>query len=157
MKIRLLLNGKTKPETVAQILKTYEGRINKYIAFETVIIPDLKNTKGLSPDIIKRKEAELIKKNLSDKEHVILLDEKGKEQTSTEFADSLQNHFSYSSKPVCFVVGGAYGFDNEIYSIANQKLALAKMTFSHQIIRILFAEQLYRALTIIHGDPYHND
>ncbi|GAB4286957.1 MAG: 23S rRNA (pseudouridine(1915)-N(3))-methyltransferase RlmH [Marinilabiliales bacterium] len=157
MKIKLILHGKTKPESIKNILDIYTKRISSYIPFEIYVIPDLKNTKSLSKEIIKKKEAELTLKAISEKDFIVLLDEKGKTMSSKDFANYIHNHLSYSPHNICFIIGNAYGFDKQVYDKANFLLSLSKMTYSHQIIRICFAEQLYRALTIIHGDPYHNE
>lgn len=120
-------------------------------------IPDAKNARNLSVDLLKKEEAKLFLNQIENSDLVILLDEKGKEFTSREFAQKLNNYQNNSIKRVCFLIGGAYGFSDEIYSRANEKLSLSKMTFTHQMIRLFFVEQIYRADQILQGKPYHND
>lgn len=153
MKITLILVGKTAVKEVKTICDDYGKRINRYVKFEEIIIDSIK-----IDDIakLKLKEGELILKKIAPTDHVILLDDKGKEYTSEQFAAQIEGYFNQSYKNVCFIVGGAYGFSTDVYTRANGKLSLSKMTFSHQIIRAIFAEQLYRAFTIIHNEPYHH-
>ena len=125
--------------------------------FQVVEIPELKNASALSRDQIKSREGELVLKNLRPSDEVILLDEKGREYRSTDFAALLQEKLSRSSRDLVFVIGGAYGFSPEVYSRADGKMSLSQMTFSHQMVRTIFAEQLYRAFTIIKGEPYHHE
>ena len=122
-----------------------------------VEIPELKNVSALSKDQIKAKEGELILKNIRPTDDLILLDEHGKEYTSVELAKVIQEKISYTGKDMVFVIGGAYGFSPEVYSRANSKISLSRMTFSHQMVRAIFAEQLYRAFTIMKGEPYHHE
>jgi 23S rRNA (pseudouridine1915-N3)-methyltransferase len=122
-----------------------------------VEIPELKNVSALSKDQIKSKEGELILKNIRPIDDLILLDEHGKEYTSVELAKVIQEKISYTGKDMVFVIGGAYGFSPEVYSRANSKISLSRMTFSHQMVRAIFAEQLYRAFTIMKGEPYHHE
>lgn len=134
----------------------YGKRILHYVDYQNIEIPELKNVSSLSHTQIKEKEGELIFKHLSPLDKVILLDERGKEYTSVEWAHSLEKEMVQGVKSLVFIIGGAYGFSEEVYKRANALLSLSKMTYSHQIIRIFFTEQLYRALTIIKGEPYHN-
>jgi len=157
MKIRLLCVGKTSHSFVKEGMEKYNKRIKKYLSFHTEILPEAKTSKNTSPGQIKHLEAEKIKKKIDPADLVILLDENGKQFTSVDFAHFLEKQFSGSKKQVVFIVGGAYGFSDEIYQMAHHKIALSPMTFSHQIIRVIFMEQLYRALTIIKGEPYHNE
>lgn len=157
MKITLLTVGKTDRDWVRQGLEIYVSRLKHYIPFSMVEIPELKNVSALSKDQIKSKEGELILKNIRPTDDLILLDEHGKEYTSVELAKVIQEKISYTGKDMVFVIGGAYGFSPEVYSRANSKISLSKMTFSHQMVRAIFAEQLYRAFTIMKGEPYHHE
>ena len=157
MKITLLTVGKTDRDWVKQGLDIYMSRLKHYIPFSIVEIPELKNVSSLSKDQIKSKEGELLFKNIRATDDVILLDERGKEYSSTEFAKVLQDKITYSGKDIVFIIGGAYGFSDEIYKRANSKMSLSRMTFSHQMVRAIFAEQIYRAFTIIRGEPYHHE
>lgn len=157
MKITLLTVGKTDRDWVRQGLDIYVSRLKHYIPFSMVEIPELKNVSALSKDQIKAKEGELILKNIRPIDDLILLDEHGKEYTSVELAKVIQEKISYTGKDMVFVIGGAYGFSPEVYSRANSKISLSRMTFSHQMVRAIFAEQLYRAFTIMKGEPYHHE
>lgn len=157
MKITLLTVGKTDRDWVRQGLDVYTSRLKHYIPFVITEIPELKNVSALSKDQIKAKEAELILKNLKPADDVILLDERGKEYSSMEFAKVLQDKISYTGKDIVFVIGGAYGFSDDVYQRANSKMSLSRMTFSHQMVRTIFAEQIYRAFTIMRGEPYHHE
>ena len=157
MKITLLTVGKTDRDWVRQGLDVYTSRLKHYIPFVITEIPELKNVSALSKDQIKAKEAELILKNLKPADDVILLDERGKEYSSMEFAKVLQDKISYTGKDIVFVIGGAYGFSDDVYKRANSKMSLSRMTFSHQMVRTIFAEQIYRAFTIMRGEPYHHE
>ena len=157
MKITLLTVGKTDRDWVKQGLDIYVSRLKHYIPFSIVEIPELKNVSSLSKDQIKTREGELILKNIRPTDDVILMDEQGREYSSVEFAKVLQEKISYIGKDMVFVIGGAYGFSQEVYSRANSKISLSRMTFSHQMVRAIFAEQLYRAFTIMKGEPYHHE
>ena len=157
MKITLLTVGKTDRDWVRQGLELYISRLKHYIPFSLVEIPELKNVSALSTEQIKVKEGELILKNIRPGDDLILMDERGKMQTSTEFAKFLQDKISYIGKDIIFVIGGAYGFSQAVYDRADSKISLSKMTFSHQMVRAIFAEQLYRAFTIMRGEPYHHE
>ena len=157
MKITLLTVGKTDRDWVKQGLELYISRLKHYIPFSLVEIPELKNVSALSTEQIKAKEGELILKNIRPGDDLILMDERGKMHTSTEFAKVLQDKISYIGKDIVFVIGGAYGFSQAVYDRANSKISLSKMTFSHQMVRAIFAEQLYRAFTIMRGEPYHHE
>lgn len=156
MKITLILNGKTEDDHIIKGFAVYEQRLKHYISFETIVIPALKNTKALSIDQQKQKEAELILKNLQNPDKVILLDENGKEYDSVGFSGFIQQQMNSGIKNLVFIVGGPYGFSDEIYKRANGKLSLSKMTFSHQMVRLFFIEQVYRAMTILKNEPYHH-
>ena len=157
MKITLLTVGKTDRDWVRQGLEIYVSRLRHYIPFTLTEIPELKNVSALSKDQIKVKEGELILKNLKPADDVILLDEHGKEYTSVQLAGNLQGKINYECKDIVFVIGGAYGFSDAVYARANSKISLSKMTFSHQMVRTIFTEQLYRAFTIMKGEPYHHE
>ena len=157
MKITLLTVGKTDKDWVRQGLDIYVSRLKHYIPFGIVEIPELKNVSALSKEQIKNKEGELILKNVRQTDDVILLDERGKEYTSVELAKIIQDKISYAGKDIVFVIGGAYGFSDAVYQRSNSKLSLSKMTFSHQMVRAIFAEQIYRAFTIMRGEPYHHE
>ena len=157
MKIILIETGKTKDSCIQKLAADYFNRINHYINFEVKTLPDLKNTKNMSSDEVKRKEGELILKGIQNSDYLMLLDENGKTYSSLAFADHLQSILNMGLKQLVFVIGGAYGFDPSVYDRANAKLSLSKMTFSHQIIRPIFAEQLYRAFTILKNEPYHHE
>jgi 23S rRNA (pseudouridine1915-N3)-methyltransferase len=155
MKITLLTVGKTDKDWVRQGLDIYVSRLKHYIPFNIVEIPELKNVSALSKDQIKSKEGELILKNIRPTDDVILLDEKGKEYTSVEFARIIQDKISYAGKDIVFIIGGAYGFSPKVYQAVKDKVSISKMTFSHQMIRLLIVEQIYRAYTILNNEPYH--
>lgn len=156
MKVELLWIGKSVGKHVIEGVREFEKRIVRYHGFEIREIPHLKNADKLKPLDVKRREAELILKRLNSDDFVVLLDENGKHKDSVAFADFLQQKMVQSIKKIVFIIGGAYGFDQSIYNRSDYKLALSSMTFSHQLIRVIFLEQLYRANTIIRNEPYHN-
>lgn len=156
MKIRLIAVGKTTQDFVEEGVGMYRSRVEKYLPFEIVVIPALKKTRNLSPDDFRQKEGELILKRIGNFDVTILLEEKGKEMSSTGFADFLQQKMNTGTKTLNFVIGGAYGFSSYVKQVADGKISLSKMTFSHQIVRVIFMEQLYRAFTILRNEPYHN-
>jgi 23S rRNA (pseudouridine1915-N3)-methyltransferase len=157
MNILLIAVGKTDLNSISHLCEDYFKRIKRYINFEFKIIKDIKTTAKTNESIQKKLEGEKILSELSSSDFVVLLDEKAKEFTSREFASFLEKQMNMSTKNLIFVIGGAYGFSQEVYDRANLKFSLSQMTFSHQIIRIIFAEQLYRAFTIINNEPYHHD
>ena len=157
MKITLLPVGKTDKDWVKQGLDIYLARLRHYIPFNIIEIAELRNTSSLSREQIKDKEGELILKTLKPTDDVMLLDERGKEYSSVEFARLLQDKINYAGKDIVFIIGGAYGFSEAVYQRANGKMSLSRMTFSHQMVRAIFAEQIYRAFTIIRGEPYHHE
>ena len=157
MKVTLLTVGKTDKDWVKQGIDIYASRMKHYFPFSIVEIPELKNVSSLSQDQIKTKEGELILKNVKPADDVILLDERGREFSSMEFAKVLQDKISYNGKDIIFVIGGAYGFSDAVRQRSNSKISLSKMTFSHQMVRAIFVEQLYRAFTIMRGEPYHHE
>ena len=156
MKITLLLLGKTSSAAVKNICDDYRKRINHYVKMEEVVIENA-SLKITERQKLKEKEGELLLKKIAATDFVILLDDKGKEITSLQFAQHLESIFNQSMKNIFFVVGGAYGFSEAVYKRANAKISLSKMTFSHQIVRAIFMEQLYRAFTIMHNEPYHHE
>ena len=157
MKINLILVGKTNSNTFQGIIDDYSERIKHYTQFEVTVIPELKNTKSLSQEQQKKMEGDLILKLLQDSDYVVLLDEHGKELRSIEFATWMSKKQQSVSRRLVFIIGGPYGFSPDIYGRANEKLSLSKMTFSHQMVRMIFVEQLYRAFTIIKGEQYHHE
>ncbi|MGX9985981.1 23S rRNA (pseudouridine(1915)-N(3))-methyltransferase RlmH [Soonwooa purpurea] len=157
MRINLLCIGKTDDKEISNLINYYIPRLPKHWNFCLVEIPDVKNVKNLSPEALKKEEAKLFKHHIEAGELVILLDEKGKQFTSREFSQKIDFWMGSSVKKINFLVGGAYGFSDDIYQIANEKISLSKMTFTHQMIRLFFVEQIYRAATILQGKPYHND
>ena len=156
MKIQLILIGKTNEKYITEGFSIYEKRIKNYIDFNIHVIPELKNAKNLSFELIKKQESELLMKQIIDSDFVVLLDENGKNLSSIEFSKFLNTQMLKSTKNLVFVIGGAYGFSENVYKRANEKISLSKMTFSHQLVRIIFAEQLYRAFTILNNEPYHH-
>lgn len=157
MKITLLTVGKTDKDWVRQGIEIYVSRLKHYIPFNIVEIPELKNVSALTKDQIKTREGELILKSLRPTDDVILMDERGKQYSSVEFAKILQDKISYIGKDIVFVIGGAYGFSQAVYERADSKISLSRMTFSHQMVRAIFVEQIYRAFTIMRGEPYHHE
>ena len=157
MKITLLTVGRTDVRWVKEGLDIYTSRLSHYVPFQIQEIPELKNVSSFSKEQIKTKEGELILKSLKSSDEVILLDEHGREYSSMEFARIMEERISRGSRDIVFVIGGAYGFSAEVYGRADGKISLSKMTFSHQMVRTIFAEQLYRAFTIIRGEPYHHE
>ncbi len=155
MKIKCIAIGKTKSQDFSSIIKSYLSKINHYINFEFIIINEIKSIKNKS--IQKNKEAETILKNIKADSHIILLDENGKELSSVFFSKFIQHHLNSSKKEIIFIIGGAYGFSDKLLKRANEKISLSKMTFSHQMVRIIFLEQLYRSFTILKNEPYHNN
>lgn len=156
MKTLLIAIGKTDNKYLTAALDDYLGRANHYALIEMKIIPDIRDVKNLSQEQQKVREGELILKNIQPGDHVILLDEGGKEFTSVGFSDWLQQRMNTVSRRLVFVVGGPYGFSEAVYSAAQGKISLSRMTFSHQMVRVIFAEQFYRALSILNNLPYHH-
>lgn len=157
MNIELIVVGKTDSKEVNALVDNYTKRINFYNRFNITYIPDVKNTKSLSESQQKTTEGEAILRLLDPSDRVVLLDEKGLEFRSIEYADWLQKRMNSGVKRLVFIIGGPYGFSPEVYARANEKISLSKMTFSHQIIRAIFTEQLYRAFSILHNSPYHHE
>ena len=156
MKIIFLTVGKTEDAYLKEGIEKYVKRLKHYTKLEMVELNELKNTKALTPEQQKTKEAELILKKITLLDYVVLLDENVTEFTSQQFATYLNKKAATSTANIIFIVGGPYGFDQSVYERANEKLSFSRMTFSHQMIRLFFAEQLYRAFTIIKGEPYHH-
>lgn len=156
MKTQLILVGKTTNKHLATVIDDYVGRIGHYMPFSVVVVPELKNTKALSEEQQKEREGELILQKIKPTDTLVLLDESGSEFGSVAFSQWLQRKQS-SARNLVFVIGGPYGFSKAVYNRADEQLSLSRMTFSHQLIRVVFAEQLYRACTIIKGEPYHHE
>ena len=157
MRINLICLGKTDDKEINNLIKYYQNRLPKHWNFEITEIADVKNAKNLSSDLLKKEEGKLILNHVENSDLMILLDEKGKQFTSREFAEKIEGWMNSSVKKVCIIIGGAYGFSEELYNRAQEKMALSKMTFTHQMIRLFFVEQIYRADQILQGKPYHND
>lgn len=149
--------GKTDDRNMQQLIAAYEKRLSHYISFDFEIIPDIKNSKNLSREQQKEKEADLFLKKLQPSDYVIVMDEKGKEFRSVEFSKFLQKKMNSGMKQLVLLIGGPYGFSNRIYQKASEKLSLSKMTFSHQMVRLFLVEQLYRGFTILKNEPYHHE
>ncbi|MBQ3209423.1 MAG: 23S rRNA (pseudouridine(1915)-N(3))-methyltransferase RlmH [Alistipes sp.] len=157
MNIELIVVGKTDSKEVSALVDMYTKRINFYNRFNITYIPDIRNSKNLSESQQKTAEGEAILRLIDDSDRVVLLDEKGSEFRSVEYAEWLQKRMNSGIKRLVFVIGGPYGFSPDVYSRSNEKISLSKMTFSHQIIRAIFTEQLYRAFSILHNSPYHHE
>lgn len=157
MKIKLLAIGKTDNKNLIKLIEEYQNRLKHYIKFELEIIPDIKNIKNLSDLQQKEKEGEFILKKLQNTDQLVLLDDKGKHFTSIEFSNYLQKKMNTGLKQLVLVIGGPYGFSEAVYKKATGKISLSKMTFSHQMIRLFFVEQLYRGFTILKNEPYHHE
>ncbi|MFV0522728.1 MAG: 23S rRNA (pseudouridine(1915)-N(3))-methyltransferase RlmH [Mangrovibacterium sp.] len=157
MKIKLIVIGKTDKSYLQEGIEIFTKRIPHYIAFEYLVIPDIKNTKKLSQEQQKQREGELILSQLNSGDELILSDEKGKEFRSVDFAKYLEHKMINSNRTLVFCIGGPYGFSADVYAKSEGKISLSKMTFSHQMVRLIFCEQLYRALSILKGEPYHHE
>ena len=157
MKITLLVVGKTSTGYLKQGIDEYCARLNPYVAFEIQYLSDAKNTRNMSEQQQKSCEGNQILSSLDKSDFVVLLDEHGKENTSVDFSQYIQKRMLSGVKRVVFIVGGPYGFSDEIYSRANDKVSLSKLTFSHEMVRLIFTEQLYRAFTILNHEPYHHE
>ena len=157
MKINLLCIGKTDDKEIKNLINYYLTRLPRHWNFEITEIPDVKNARNLTPDLLKKEEAKLFLNIIENTDLVVKKKKKGKQFTSREFAQKLDSYQNNSIKKICFLVGGAYGFSEEMYQRANEKISISKMTFTHQMIRLFFVEQIYRADQILQGKPYHND
>lgn len=156
MTIKLIAIGKTDSKQLQELITNYIDRLQHYIRFELCIIPDLKNVKNLSEEQQKKKEGELILKELKPTDHVIILDENGKEYTSVGFSEFLQKKMNSGCKQLVLIIGGPYGFSEDIRKKAISKISFSRMTFSHQMIRLFVVEQLYRGFSILKNEPYHH-
>jgi 23S rRNA (pseudouridine1915-N3)-methyltransferase len=157
MKIKIVAIGKTHKTFLIEGENEYLKRLRKYLTVEKIEIPDLKNAKKLTQAQIKQQEGKLLISKIEPHSLIVLLDDKGKEHTSMQFSKWIQDKMNRGYKNVIFLIGGAYGFSDDVYKLANEKIALSKMTFSHQMIRMLFTEQIYRAFTILNNEPYHHE
>lgn len=157
MKIALIVIGKTDAGYFVEAIKEYTNRLTHYIPFEMTVIPDIKNAKNLSETQQKEKEGELILKASQPGDQMVLLDERGKQFSSVQFANYLEKKTHTVSKRLVFVIGGPYGFSEAVYKAASERISLSTMTFSHQMVRLIFVEQLYRAMTILNNEPYHHE
>ncbi len=157
MKIVLICVGQMKEQPLRELMDRYASRIPYYMPFEAVVIPDIKTTRGLTPDVQKSKEGEAILARTAPGDFVVLMDERSREMTSREFAGFIDRKASTLSRNLVFVIGGPYGFSKAVYDRADSLMGLSKMTFTHEMARVLTAEQIYRAQTILRGEPYHHD
>ena len=157
MRLKIIIIGKTEEAYLKQGIEKYHTRLKNYISTEVIEIPALKSTKNLSIEQQKTKEGELIMKKLQKSDLIVLLDEKGKEYNSMDFSKFFQNKMNSGIKSLCLIIGGPYGFSKDVYAHSQQKIALSKMTFSHQMIRLLLFEQCYRAMSILRNEPYHHE
>ena len=156
MNVDLIVTGKTNAGYVAEGVAEYEKRLSRYIRFRILTLPDVKNGASFSCEVLKQREGEAMLARFGDYDRVVLLDENGREYTSEEFAGRIERLAGSSVRNLAFVVGGAYGFSESVYRAAHGRMSISRMTFSHQMIRLLFIEQLYRAMTILRGEPYHH-
>ena len=157
MKTTLLVVGRTVEQHYITAINDYIQRTKRFITFDMEVIPELKNTKNISMELQKEKEGELICKAFQPGDVIVLLDEHGKEMRSLEFAEWMKRKMNTVNKRLVFVIGGPYGFSQKVYDVAHEKISMSKMTFSHQMIRLSFVEQIYRAMTILNGGPYHHE
>ncbi|MDO9261929.1 MAG: 23S rRNA (pseudouridine(1915)-N(3))-methyltransferase RlmH [Flavobacteriaceae bacterium] len=157
MKIKLLAIGKTDQPELNALIDHYQKRLKHYISFEIELIADVKNAKSLNQSQLKEKEGQLILSKIQNGDILVLLDEKGKQFGSIEFSEYLQKKMNAATKQLVFVIGGAFGFSDDVYKAAAEKISFSKMTFSHQMIRLFLAEQLYRSFTILKNEPYHHE
>ena len=157
MKIKLIVVGKTNMKYLIEGELEYDKRLKHYVKFEEILIQDVKNAKNLSHKDLKKREGDLILAKIENSDHVVLLDDKGKQFSSVDFSDFLNHKMLKSTRFLIFIAGGAFGFSDEVYARADTKLSMSKMTFSHQMVRMIFKEQLYRAFTILKGEKYHHE
>ncbi len=157
MHIDLIVIGKTDSPQVEALLADYLKRLNYYVKVTLTVLPDPKNCKRASAESQKRQEGEVLLRRFGSEDRVVLLDERGEQLRSVDFSSWVQRQMNTAPKRLCFVIGGPYGFSKEVYARADAKISLSMMTFSHQLVRVLFAEQLYRAFTILHNEPYHHE
>ena len=156
MKITLLVIGKTDAKYLIEAIDEYKNRLVHYLPFEMTVLPDIKNVRNLSEAQQKEREGEQILKALQPGDYLVLLDENGREFTSVQFASYIDKKMQTVPKRLVFVIGGPYGFSEAVYRSAQEKISLSKMTFSHQMVRLIFVEQIYRAMTILNNEPYHH-
>jgi 23S rRNA (pseudouridine1915-N3)-methyltransferase len=156
MTIKLIAIGKTDNRELNALIDVYASRLSRYIGFDLEIIPDLKHTKNLSENEQKKKEGELILEKIEKSDFMVLLDEKGTSYTSVDFANYLQKRMNSGIKKLVFIIGGPYGFSDDVYQSSQGKISLSKMTFSHQMVRLFIVEQIYRGFTILSNEPYHH-
>ena len=157
MKIVLLQTGKTTERYIAEGMEIFSARIKKYTRFEILTVPDVKNSRSMTVFEQKDKEGKKILRSVTKDDYLVLLDERGKEFRTFELAEWLEKRLMLPGKRIVFIIGGPWGFSEEVYNMAAYRLSLSKMTFPHQLVRLLFAEQLYRAFTILKGEPYHHE
>lgn len=157
MKIKLMTVGRTNNRLFSEAIQAYIKRLSHYISFEIIELPDIKNTRVLSVEKQKELEGLLLLNNIDKRDHVILLDERGRMPTSRQFATELEKHMLTLQNNLVFVIGGPYGFSSDVYSRSNSLMALSRMTLTHEMVRLFFIEQLYRSMTILRGEPYHHD
>ena len=157
MQIELIVIGKTDSKEIESLVALYARRVNRYCKFGITVLPDVRNTRSLTVKQQRTAEGEALVRQFSEGDFVELLDERGEEQRSVEFALWLQKRLNSGTKRLVVVIGGPYGFSDEVYARAHARLSLSRMTFSHQIVRAIFAEQLYRAFTILRNEPYHHE
>ena len=157
MTIELIVIGKTDSQEVSALVETYARRVNRYCKFSVTVLPDLRSTRNLTAKQQRTAEGEAILRQLGEGDYAVLLDERGTEYRWVEFAGWLQKRLNSGVKRLAMVSGGPYGFSDEVYARADALLSLSRMTFSHQIVRAIFAEQIYRAFTILHNEPYHHE
>ncbi len=157
MKISLLQIGKTAEKYLMDGISVFEGRLRKYSAFEIFTIPDIRNTRNMTSAELKSREGEKILQFIKNDDYIVILDDKGKEFSTIEFSAWIEKTLILQKKRLVFVIGGAWGFSEEVYKKADMRLSLSRLTFPHQMVRLLFLEQLYRAFTVIKGEPYHHE
>jgi len=157
MKVVLLLTGKTDEAWIRDGIENYEKRISRYTRYESIVIPDIKNTSSMPPAKVKQKEGEKILSMLKNDDYVVLLDEHGRVYSTLEMASFLRNTMVSAKKRLVFIIGGAWGFHEDVINRADHLLSLSMLTFSHQLVRVIFTEQLYRVLSVNAGDPYHHE
>lgn len=157
MRVCLLVIGKTDASYIRESIAEYEKRLVRYIPYEMKVLPDVKNARNLTESLQKEREGEMILEQFQAGDWVVLLDERGKQYTSVEFAHHLEQKMLGGVKRLVFVVGGPYGFADKVYRRADERISLSRMTFSHQMVRMIFVEQIYRAMTILKGEPYHHE
>ncbi len=157
MKVCLLVIGKTDASCIREGIAEYEKRLTRYIPYEMKVLPDVKNAKNLTENLQKEREGEMLLEQFQAGDFIVLLDERGQQYSSVEFSRFMAQKIIGSIKRLVFIVGGPYGFSEEVYRRANDRISLSKMTFSHQMVRMIFVEQIYRAMTILKGEPYHHE